>query len=278
MPRVPNLSSVVMRAVCAAVLCLAFAAGAARASTTSSSGVIATVAGHPITVAAFDQAYATAAHGSVPIDPPGFERCAAALERQYTRLSAVVKHKHVKPPPAPSHASLIKQCRERQTALRDGAITQLIEQEWNVLEAQADHITVTPGAVQAAFAAQRRSFGGAAKYQRYLARIGQTLAQAVAQLRLNLVEQKLQQHWLGAPVHVSEQQVAAFFRAHHAEFVLPHQPHPKLSMYAARIRLLLAEQVRARRAAAARTAFDRRWLAQTVCQPGYVVSECAKTG
>ena len=72
--------------------------------------------------------------------------------------------------------------------------------------------------------------------------------------------------------------MAAFFAAHRAEFVLPGHPRPKLAIYAARIRLVLSEQVRSRRAAAATTAFERRWRARTICAPGFVVPLCANAG
>lgn len=50
---------------------------------------------------------------------------------------------------------------------------------------------------------------------------------------------------------------------------------PTLASTSARIRQLLAAQIRARRSAAAIAAFTRRWKARVVCRPGYVVSLCA---
>lgn len=154
-------------------------------------------------------------------------------------------------------------------------MSQLIQQVWVERQAAAEGIRVSSSAVNAAVAGQRRSLGGSAAYARYLARIGETPQQAADQVRFGLLEQALQQRRLGPPVDVSSAQVAAFFAAHHAEFVIPRQPAPKLATYAARIRLVLSEQVRARRAATASTAFERHWRGVTVCRPGYVVALCA---
>jgi foldase protein PrsA len=50
---------------------------------------------------------------------------------------------------------------------------------------------------------------------------------------------------------------------------------PQLGAYKSRIRLLLAQQGRAERAARAMQAYERRWRARTVCRPTYVVPPCA---
>jgi parvulin-like peptidyl-prolyl isomerase len=50
---------------------------------------------------------------------------------------------------------------------------------------------------------------------------------------------------------------------------------PQLGAYPARIRVLLAQQVRAQRTARAMQGYERRRRAATVCRPGYVVPLCA---
>jgi SurA N-terminal domain len=236
---------------------------------------VATVAGEQISLAQYKLAYAaefrSLASGGIPVDPPGFAGCAAAMARQFSKLK-LPKGSHVH---APGHAQLVRECRARAAGVKTGVMTQLIQRRWVALEAKAGGISVPASAVDAELVAQRKSLGGAAAYARYLARTGQTEPQIRQALELSLLQQKIQQRNLGAPVNVSTQQVAAFFNAHRAEFVLPKQPHPKLSTYAARIRLLLASQVRSQRASAAGTAYQRRWRAQTICSPGYVVTLCA---
>jgi glutathione S-transferase len=160
-------------------------------------------------------------------------------------------------------------------AIPEGVITQLIQRQWIELEAAAEGISVSAGEVDGAIAQEQKALGGAAAYQRYLARTDQTASQAAAQIRMGMIEQQLQARRAGAVPTVSDSQVAAFFAAHHAEFVLPGRPAPKLATYASRIRLLLAEQVRAQRSAAATTSFERHWRGQTICRPGYVVTLCA---
>jgi transcriptional regulator of acetoin/glycerol metabolism len=172
---------------------------------------------------------------------------------------------------------VVAQCKARLRAIPEGVVTQLIERQWIELEAAAEGVSVSAAEVDAAIAQEQKALGGAAAYERYLARTGQTPAQAAAQIRLGMIEQQLQARHAGAEPAVSNSQVAAFFAAHHAEFVLPGRPAPKLATYASRIRLLLAEQVRAQRSAAPRpvssgTGASRRSAARATW------SICVRTG
>jgi hypothetical protein len=262
----------------------AVAASARRAAHGLAAGVVATVAGEPITLAAYQQAYKAQFHafasGPVPLDPPGYTRCTAAMQQEFARLrqqlaKAKTRASHAQQLPTPSHATLVKDCQSRYQGIKTGVMTQLIQQRWIANEARAQGVTISDAQVNSALARQEKALGGSGGYGKYLARVGQTPQQAAGTVRLMLTEQALQQRRLGAPVAVTDQQVAAFFNAHHAEFVLPHQPNPKLSTYAPRIRLLLQEQARARRSAGSTTDYERHWRAQTVCAPGYVVPLCA---
>jgi hypothetical protein len=260
--------------------------GARRAALALAARVVATVAGQPITLAQYWQAYNIQFHafasGLVPLDPPTYARCAAAMQHEFGRLRQQLAKEKTRGSyavrlPTPSRAALVKECRSRYNGVRTGVMTQLIQQRWILAEARAQGVTISDGQVNSTLARERRARGGpgVGTYGEQLVRLGQTRQQAAETVRLMLTEQALQQHRLAAPVAVSDQQVVAFFNAHHAEFVHPHQPSPKLSTYAPRIRLLLQEQVRAHRLAGSSTDYERRWRARTVCAPGYVVSLCA---
>ena len=260
--------------------------GAARqAAKHLPTSVIATIAGHPIVFTEYRKVYGvevrTLAAGGVPLDPPAFIRCAAGLSRQFERvqkgLPKSLRKVHIRRPALPSHGALIKECQARQRGLEQGAISQLIQQQWFELEAQAEGIHVSTASAEAAVAVERHTLGGSAAYARYLARLGETAQQAVARLRLGLIEERLQERRLGAPVAVSNREVSGYFAAHRAEFVIPGAKAPKLSTYQARIRFVLSEQARAQRAAAATTVFERRWRAQTTCRAGYIVPLCANS-
>jgi hypothetical protein len=247
-----------------------------------SGGVVATVAGHGITLSAYRQAYGVMldemTSSGVPLDPPTFAACAAGLGRLYTRgIAKTPKKLHIRRPAAPSRAALVAQCRARQGELKQGALSQLIQQRWIQLEAQSEGISVGDAAVRAEVARQTKALGGAAAYRRYLRRAGETPQTAIARLRLDLLEQQLQQRRLGSPVQVTDRQVTQYFAAHRAEFVLPGRKAPKLSAYRTRIRLVLSEEARARRAASATMAFTHRWRAKTVCRPAYASQLCANS-
>jgi SurA-like protein len=263
------------------------AAIAAKAGSSAKSlrpGVVATVAGAPITIAQYRQVYGAHFHAltadGIPLDPPSFGRCATSMGRQLARSAqqrskATDRHRRAPKLPTPSHAQLVEQCRSRLAGIKQSAMAQLIQQRWVAGEARAEGVSVSDASVNAALARQQRALGGAAAYERYLARTGRTPRQMAGALRETLTEQRLQQRRLGPPITVTDQQVAAYFDAHKAAFELPHQPTPQLSQYEARIRMLLASQARARRAASATLAFERRWRALTICAPAYVVQLCA---
>lgn len=240
---------------------------------------MATVAGQPISLAAYRSSYGAQfkalSSGAIPLDPPHYTRCVAGYGRLMKHLQAKLPKKSKVRLPRTSHAQLLKDCAERFHSIKQSVMSGLIQQRWTLAAAKADGITVSPAQVSSTLATQEKAMGGAAAYRKYLKRVGQTRRQVMAGTRLSLLEEALQKRRLGATAHVSSAQVAAFFSAHHAEFVLPHQKHPKLATYARRIRLVLAEQVQSRHAEAANLAYERHWRAETVCAPAYVVSLCA---
>lgn len=242
-------------------------------------GAVATVAGQPISLTVYHRAYAaqlkSLSSGQIPLDPPTYTRCVAAYRQMMRKLQAHLPKKAKAHLPTPSHAQLLKNCRARYQGIRQSVMAQLIEQQWTLGAARADGIHVSAAQVDHALSAQEKAIGGPKAYAKYLKRAGQTRSQLAATTRLGLINEALQKRRLGPPAHVTQAQVAAFFHAHHAEFVLPHHKTPKLATYAPRIRLLLQEQVQSRRAEAANLAYEHHWRAQTVCAPGYVVSLCA---
>jgi hypothetical protein len=247
-----------------------------RAAQSLDSGVVATVAGQEITLAQYQRAYRAQTQsipsGGIPLDPPSYTRCAAAMARVYSRLKA---SRRARAPSSPSPAALVRQCRARGAGIRQGVMAQLIQQRWLADEARTEGVTVSDSTVNAAVARQQRALGGPVAYKRYLARTGQSEQQARDSVRLVVTEQLLQQRRLGAQASISEQQVTAYFDAHRAEFMLPHHRAPKRSMYEARIRLLLEQEALARSSASATAALERRWRAKTICARGYVVPLCA---
>jgi hypothetical protein len=235
--------------------------------------------GHQAITAAQCQAQLTSElAGSIPLGtPPDYSACVLGLRAEQAReQKALAKVRKGAPKlPTQSTAALRRECAERVTSIVQSALSQLIQTAWTTQQAAAEHITVTGSQVQAALAAQRKAFRSTKLYDQYLARLGLSQAQLAARERTSLLEEQVYQRRLGAAVTVTNQQVAAFFHAHRAEFVLPHHPAPKLSTYAARIRLLLEAQARSRTAAGAEEAFTNHWKSITACRPAYAIALCA---
>jgi hypothetical protein len=241
-------------------------------------GVLAMVGHQSITAAQCQTQLTRSLAAGIPLgSPPDYSACVSAMRVEQAReQKALAKLRKGAPtPPTQSTAMLRRQCAARVTSLVQGALTQLIQSSWIAQQAAAQHITVSDAQVSAALAAQRRAFRSSKLYDQYLARAGLSQAQLTQQERMTLLEQKVYQARLGPPVTVTDQQVATYFQTHIAEFKLPHQPDPKLSTYAPRIKLVLEEQSRFRNAAGANQSYERRWKALTACRPGYVVALCA---
>ncbi len=213
-------------------------------------GVVASVAGHPIMLVRFEQAYSAAVRGAsavggpVPVDPPSYARCAAALRGELARLQArlpSVTGRSRARLPTPSASQLRRECAQRRTALIQSVMTQLIESEWTELEARDEHVTVSETEVAAALARERASFRTARLFHEYLARSGQTEATLAARIRLELLTEALARRRVGATPGVSQRQVAAYFDAHRAQFALPQRRDLELILTRTRAQ---AEQAR----------------------------------
>jgi foldase protein PrsA len=198
--------------------------------------VIATIAGAPVTKTQFDRVFAQATRGlngqgAIPLDPPAYTRCAAALRDQQAQLrqrfAKLIAHlpkaqRHGKTPTLPAnHASLQAQCRQRQAAVMQSTMAQLIQARWTEQQAKAAGITVTDADITRAIAQQRASYHSAKLWSRFLERSGQTATSMRARVRLQLLGQKLQAKRTANAPKVSDVQVQAYFKAHEAQFGLP---------------------------------------------------------
>ena len=213
--------------VAAVVGSLSFGAGVGAAHggrAATAPAAVAWVNGVPITRTTFDHWLFVAANAErqppggratmrvVPV-PPRFAGCIALLRRQ---LRALLKGKR-----SPTTAQLRAECAvEYQSDLQE-VMQFLISSEWVILEAGDEGVSVSDRTVAHAFAAiAKRQFPTRAAYDSFLASSGETLADLLLRVKLELLSDDLSKKAQGSPT-VTAAQIAGFYAANKRMFSRP---------------------------------------------------------
>jgi foldase protein PrsA len=178
---------------------------------------VATVAGNPITVQAFNHWMYVAAKSQaaqspgqpviVPNDPPDFKQCIANVRRQIPQLAKTpVK-------------TLKSDCSTLFTSLSSQVMDFLIKAYWYQAQAAKDHIKVSDAAVQKAFnVAKTQQFQTPAQYKAFLSQTGQTQQDILYRFRINQIYTKLLDREKSA---VTSAKIAAYYNSHKSQFGTP---------------------------------------------------------
>jgi hypothetical protein len=163
--------------------------------------VVASFEGGDITEAQLDHWMATEARtsyedipkGPVPSgvvpDPPEFRACIAYLRSGVPGQTSTRRR---------TNAELLAECRARYRALRERVLTILISFKWLEGEAKALGMNVSQNMIVQEFARFRRGvFGSTTKYQVFLRRSGQTLADEYQRMRMDIDTRGLTKHFIG---------------------------------------------------------------------------------
>jgi foldase protein PrsA len=173
---------------------------------------VATVDGHVIEQRQFDHWMTVAGRssGSVVPDPAtGYRNCIAE------RRKAAGRHKV-------TDRQLATQCKQSYAQLRDQVLQSLISFEWISGEAAAQGITVTDAEVDQSFQEEKRqSFPKDADFRKFLEQTGQTQADIVWRVRLDLLSNKLRDKVVAGKDQVSDEAIAQFYADHESRFAEP---------------------------------------------------------
>src|SRR3954462_13398923 len=165
---------------------------------------------HWLTVAAKSSGQANAA---VP-DPPDYAKC-VATKRKNTPKPA-------KGQPNVTDAQLKTQCKQEYTQLRDQVLQLLISFKWIQGEADSMNIKVTDADVKKSFAEQKKqSFPKDADYKKFLQTSGQTQADILQRVKLDLLSNKIRDKVVKGKDNVSEQAIEDFYNKNKARFAQP---------------------------------------------------------
>jgi foldase protein PrsA len=165
---------------------------------------------HWMTVAAKSSGQANAA---VP-DPPNYTKC-VAQKRKTTPKPGKGK-------PKVTDAQLKTQCQQEYNSLRDQVVSLLISYRWIEDEASQRNIKVSDADVKKSFEQQKKqNFPKEADYQKFLKQYGQTQADILMRVRLDLLSNKIRDQVIKGKDKVSDAQVQDFYTKNKQRFSTP---------------------------------------------------------
>ena len=175
---------------------------------------VASVAGNPITVRAFNHWMYVAAKGNassspgapviVPTDPPSFKGCVKQVRQQIPSLAKT------------PDKTVAADCKTLFNSLSSQVMAFLIESYWYQAEAAKSHIKITDAAVaKALVAAKKQQFPTAAAYASFLSETGQTQADINYRIRVNQIFKDLIAR---ETPKVTSAGILAYYNAHKSEF------------------------------------------------------------
>jgi foldase protein PrsA len=166
---------------------------------------------HWMTVAAKSTGQANAA---VPDPESGYAKCVAA-KRKSTPAPA-------KGQPKVTDEQLKTQCKQEYEQLRNQVLQLLISFKWIQGEADAMKVKVTDAEVKKSFSEQKKqSFPKEADYQKFIKQSGQTEADILQRVKLDLLSNKIRDKVVKGKDTVSDKAISDFYTKNKARFAQP---------------------------------------------------------
>jgi len=177
--------------------------------------------------------------GSIPIDPPSFRRCAAAIAANNA------KSKTPKPPAAQLKAS----CESQYKQTRDAVEGQLITYQWLIAEAKARSLTASPAEVEQILSQYINASSKTAN-ARQQARLKFNAALKASGLEADDINSQLQAQILQGKISQAAMKEAG-------------DPSKLKPTEVQRVQIELANSI------------QRKWRAATLCAKGFTVAQCS---
>jgi foldase protein PrsA len=201
-------------------LCALAALGAVAAGCGGVPGnAVADVDGTSIDKAQFDHWMNVAVKSSgqpsatVP-DPPNFTKCIAEKRKTTPKPG--------KGKPKVTDQQLKAQCQQEYNSLRDQVVSLLISYQWIEGEAKQRNITVSDADVQKSFQQQKKqNFPKEKDYQKFLKQYGQTQADILMRVRLDLLSNKIRDQVIKGKDNVTDAQIQDFYNKNKSRFSTP---------------------------------------------------------
>src|SRR4051812_25317311 len=166
---------------------------------------------HWVTVAAKSTG---AANAAVPDPESGYAKCIAA-KRKATPAPA-------KGQPKVTDTQLKTQCKQEYDQLRNQVLQLLISFKWIQGEADAMNVKVSDAEVKKSFAEQKKqSFPKEADYKKFISQSGQTEADILQRVKLDLLSNKIRDKVVKGKDTVSDKAISDFYDKNKARFAQP---------------------------------------------------------
>jgi foldase protein PrsA len=203
-----------LTALCALALTAALVAGCGGVP----GNAVAQVDGKSIDKTQFDHWVAVVSKGSqtpAPVpDPPDYAKCVADARK--------TAPKPTKGQPKVTDDALKKQCKQRYDALRDQVVGLLTQYAWIEGEAKQQGVSVTDAEVKKSFGEQKKqNFPKDAEYQKFLKDSGQTEADILRRVRIELLSGKIRDKVIKGKDQVSDAQIKDFYDKNKQRFAQP---------------------------------------------------------
>lgn len=219
-----------------AALGAVFLVGAAVAACGGVPGnAVVSVAGTPITKAAFDHWLGVAAAGSAspeagkknaakpPIpEPPSYTACIAHLE--------ATAPKPAKGKAKPTSSQYKSQCEQQYTAYKQEVLDFLISSQWVLSEASEQGIHVTQAEVKKQFETlKKQQFPKESAFKEFLSRTGESEADLLQRVKLQLLARKIQEKVTkNAKKKPSKAEIQKYYKEHEKQFGKPESRNVQL--------------------------------------------------
>ena len=149
--------------------------------------------------------------GVVP-DPPKYEKCIAALQKQPSPEGAG----------KPTEDALKKQCTLQYEEIRDATMQFLIQAEWVQQEAEERDVSVSDEEVKKSFEDQKKqAFPKEADYQKFLKDSGSTEEDILFRVKLSQLQTKLTKKITEGKTTPTDEEIAAEYEKNKESYAVP---------------------------------------------------------
>lgn len=214
--------------------------------------------------------------GGIPIDPPGFTRCKAAL------TANSVKNRQPKPSAAQAKASCDAQYAQTKAAVE----SQLISYEWLIQEALSRQIKAAGSEINQTLnqyisvAASGGKPTAAAKakaaFNSRLKASGLTIDDIKLQLKAQILQQKMSQKDFESIEEPSTDEAESFYNANKDLFkTVPGGKLPEFSKVVEQAKSQLKSRKLQVKQVDFQNSLQKKWRAATLCAKDYIVAQCS---
>ena len=212
--------------------------------------------------------------GAIPLDPPAFSRCSAALAANEARNRQ----------PKSSAATLKASCQAQYRQTRDAVESQLISYQWLVQEAADRGVKTDDAEVRrtldqyiaaAASANGEKASQAKSAFDRRLKQSGLTLDDVKLQLRAQILQQKMSKEYSESVGEPSSSEAEEFYAKNRSLFATAGKPAPPFKQIEEQVKTTLRSQKLQGKQVEFQNELQRKWKAATLCAKGYVVAQCS---